>query len=491
MNSAGRRNRRRGEASPEEGLALAGGPSDKDGICVGRPQRKEESGLVLLLPGAPGSRQRRIDGNAAAAKKEHSNQGACAVETEGASGDHSQLVIESFDEAVGEFRRNVSEDAGLVLTNRPCDLDEGFELGAGSPGEPTLQLAGGVIRGGFQEYRSEGFLEQVSAIEGCIVLLDSGEFVPLFVGKVPRVFEQGVPGLFDRSGFFSVVDRPELPNFFSPHVVDSFGCELEDVEEVVNDFGFRCLVPNGLGEGGGHIDGDDFDLLGPLLPELFEECVEGFGALTLFGPDDAARFVVDDSGNVAMVLSIAEFVHADALEAVESFRVELVGNDAFYDVAHGAPGDAHHFCDLCLVGNLCEIGGHLFEGPGEAAPRPRPWDHLHADAAVRALYAPRSVFEDEPHRADTEMYPPDRFAAMVVPGTYPPALRAARQTPGRLHRQNDTIFPEVDSCNEKTGNPNQNSGKLCDAHVSPLLSEVLVDIQKHGKPCAFQFFGAD
>jgi hypothetical protein len=89
------------------------------------------------------------------------------------------------------------------------------------------------------------------------------------------------------------------------------------------------------------------------------------------------------------------------------------------------------------------------------------------------------------------MHPSDRFAAMIVPRTYPPALRAARQTPGRFYRQNDTLFAKIDSGNEKTGDSNQDSGKLCDAHVFSLLQGVLVDTKKQGKPCAFQFFGAD
>ena len=218
------------------------------------------------------------------------------------------------------------------------------------------------------------------------------------------------------------------------HLVHRLRGELEDVKEVKDNFGPRHLGRDGLDERGGHVDGDDLERFPPLLSELVEEGVEGLRALPLGGPDDAVPVVVDHRGDVAVPLAVAELVHADAPQAVQPVGVELLGDDALDDVAHGAPGDPHHSGDLGLVGDLREVGGHLLEGPGEAAPRPGPGDELHADAAVRAFHAPWSVLEDKPDSADAEVDPSNRFVAMVVAGAYPAAARTSRQAPGGLHR---------------------------------------------------------
>jgi len=448
--------------------------------------------MEMSLPVAPRSRQRWIGFHTATAQKEHAYQRACAVKAKGASGDHPQLIVEPLDESVGELGLDVSENAVLVFTDGLRGFHERLELGAGGPGEPAVELPLGILTAGLLEDGGEGLLEQVSTVEGGVVLLNCGELVPLLGGEVPRVFEESVPGLFDRGGLVGVVELVELTYLCPAHFVDCFGSELEDVKEVVDNLGPRHLSHDGFDKGGGHVDGDGFDLLGSLLPKLIEEGVEGLGALTLGGPDYAAPVVIDNGGDVAVSLSVAELVHADALEAVESFGVELVCDDALDDVAHGAPGYAHHPSDLSLVRDLCEVGGHLLEGPGEAAPRPGPGDELYANAAGGAFHAPWSVLENEPHRADTEVDPAYRFVTMVISGTYPAALLTARQAPGCLHWEDDTKLLEVDTGHEKTGDPYHYSGKLCDAHVfPPCFLAVVVNSKKHEKRALFNIWIAE
>ena len=236
------------------------------------------------------------------------------------------------------------------------------------------------------------------------------------------------------------------------------------MEEVEDDLGLRHLGLDGLDERGGHVDGDDLDLLCPLLPELVKEGVEGLGALALGGPDDSVRVVIDHGGDVAVAFAEAELIDADAYETVEPVWVELLGDDALDNVADGAPGDAHHPGDLGLVGDLSEVGGHLFKGPGEAAAWSSPGNHLDTDAAGGALHATRSVLDDEPDHADPEVDPADRIVTMVIAGSDLSAAGTSRLAPRRLHRKDDTDLLEVDTGDEKTGDPDQNSGKLGDAH---------------------------
>ncbi len=493
ISQVGRKNRRRGKASPFAGLALAGGPSGENMTWLGRPPRGEVGDFIDqgVLPVTPGSREGRFYHHTPAAQEEHTYQGIRAVKSEGASGDHSQLVVEAFDEAVGEPGFDIGEDAVFVFADSLCGCNERPEFGSGGPGEPTVQLLSGLVLGGFVEDGGEGFLEQVGAVEGGVVLLDSGELVPLLGGEIPGILEQGVSGFLYRGGFFGVVEFLEITDHLPSYFVDGVGGELLHVESIEDDLCLWCFGLDGLDECGGHVDGDAFEQGGALLPQLVEKGVEGLGAFPLGGPDNTFGVVVDDGGDVFVPLAKAELVDAYVPELVEPFGVEFVGDDALYDVSHGAPGDAHHTRYLGLVGDLGEVCGHLLEGSCEATPRPSPRDQLHADSAVGTLHASRGVLEDEPHRADAEVDPSDRLVAMVVAGAYPPALGASRQTPGGFHRKNDTGVTKVDTGDEKAGYTDKDSGKLGDAHCSPPLSGVLVDTRKHGKPCAFQFLGAE
>ena len=70
--------------------------------------------------------------NSAAGKKEHCDQGSGPVESERASGDHAQLVLEAFDEAVGEPCLHVRDDPLEVPPDRPRYADEWFQPRAGA-----------------------------------------------------------------------------------------------------------------------------------------------------------------------------------------------------------------------------------------------------------------------------------------------------------------------------------------------------------------------
>ena len=63
-----------------------------------------------------------------AAKVEHADQGLRTVEAEGASRDHAQLVVESFDDAVGEPLLELGDDVVEVLADDACRLHERLEL---------------------------------------------------------------------------------------------------------------------------------------------------------------------------------------------------------------------------------------------------------------------------------------------------------------------------------------------------------------------------
>jgi len=419
---------------------------------------------VRRLPGAPAAGQRRVEGHAPTVQKQHRDQRSGAVEAEGATGDHAQLVVEALDEAVGEFCFDIGEDSFFVLTHGSCGFDEGRELGARGPGEPSFELGSSFVDGGFFEDSGERLFEQVGAVERRVMALDRTQFVPLFRSEVPRVLEQDETRLLDRDRCIRVVELPEMTRHLAAHFFDGFGREPEHVEEVEDDLCVRSLRLDGFDEGAGHVDGDCFDCGGALFAELFEEGVERLGAFSLGSPDDTLAVVIDDGGDVVMPLAIAELVDADAGETVESLMVEPLCYDACDDVADSAPRNAHHPRHLGFVGDLREVGGHLLEGSGEAAALPRPRHELDANAAVRALHASGRVFEENSYCPEVEMNPTYGLALAIVAWTDPAALRTTRFSPCRCHSENDKCSLKAHVVDEKTGNPDQCSGKFSDAH---------------------------
>ncbi len=72
--------------------------------------------------------QRRIEADVSAVEEEHRDQRLGTVKAEGSPGDHSQLVVDPFGEAVGESTLHVGEDAVETLADRSRGLDERFQL---------------------------------------------------------------------------------------------------------------------------------------------------------------------------------------------------------------------------------------------------------------------------------------------------------------------------------------------------------------------------
>lgn len=264
------------------------------------------------LPVTPSTWQRRVEGYPSATKEQHTDEGTGAMKTEGTSGDHSELVVETFGESVCELGIDISENSIFVFSDGSGCLYEGCEFGTGSPGEPPIQFFFGRVAGCFVEDISERFFEQVGSIEPSVVSLDCRELVPLLGAEVPWAPEQCESGFLDRGGLFRVVEVFEAADHLSSHFIDGVSGEFDYMEEVEDDLGVGHLGLDRFDEGFGHVDGDNFDRLCPRFPKLFEEGVECIRVFSFGGPDNAFAVVVNDRSDVAMSFSIAEFIDADA-----------------------------------------------------------------------------------------------------------------------------------------------------------------------------------
>jgi hypothetical protein len=131
-----------------------------------------------------------MKGEAGAAEEDEANEAAGAVEAVGTAGERSNLTVEALRRSVAQAGGDEGEDAIEVPPNRPRELLERREARARRPAAPRDELLSRDADLSPAEDLSEGFLEQVGAVQGPVRALDLGELVALDGGEVPGILEQ-------------------------------------------------------------------------------------------------------------------------------------------------------------------------------------------------------------------------------------------------------------------------------------------------------------
>jgi hypothetical protein len=162
---------------------------------------------------------------------------------------------------------------------------------------------------------------------------------------------------------------------------------------------------DGLDVGARHVDGDGFDLRGPLGAEFREEAAHRLGVLAGLDPDHMALEVVDDDGHVLVVLAVRQLVDPDVRQPIEAIGGAEPAHDTLHDVSHGGPGDPEHGRDGRLVGALRQVRRCLLELPGEPRPVLGPRHRLAHHSAARAVHATQPVPQQQHHAPEVQVSP--------------------------------------------------------------------------------------
>ena len=187
-----------------------------------------------------------------------------------------------------------------------------------------------------------------------------------------------------------------------------------------------------------------------------------------------------------MAFPIAEFIHADVLETVQTVRIDVVLDDTIDDVADSTPRDAHKIGDRCLVSDLCQVSDLLLKRTGESTVVPGPRHQFNEYAACRTLRPSWGVLENNRRRGQGKMDPAGRFLPPVVTGANPPTYRASRSKPRRSYTENKAATSKSNEGDNYTGDLYQNSGKLIHAHV--FSGDLSCSGHKtSGETCAFSY----
>ena len=107
------------------------------------------------------------------------------------------LVVQAFEAGVGESEADGGEDPVAVAAQGAGELDEGPEFGACGPGQPGVEVRGGLGGVGELVEGAQLFFEQVGAVERLVGGLDVRERSALGVVEVLGGFAQRPLGVFD------------------------------------------------------------------------------------------------------------------------------------------------------------------------------------------------------------------------------------------------------------------------------------------------------
>ena len=181
-------------------------------------------------------------------------------------------------------------------------------------------------------------------------------------------------------------------------LVGCLGAELADVERVEHDLRMRNAV-RGADRfliAGGHVDRDRPDRGLLLVGERVEERLQAVGVTAFGGPHDPAAVVVGHTGQELVIGAVADFVHADQLEAVQTAGGEPLGDDPRKDVPDGLPADPHQPGDLRLADLLRQPGREILEIASVPRARSRPRHRLVHVAATRAIQPSEPALNNAP-----------------------------------------------------------------------------------------------
>ncbi len=202
---------------------------------------------------------------------------------------------------------------------------------------------------------------------------------------------------------------------------------------------------DGLQVGGTQVERHRFDRSAALGSKLSEELIEGLGVASLRSPDDAAPVVVDDQGQVFVVLAPGDLVDTDAEQPVETTGIEFGGDDPPAGSADGAPTHPAQSGDRGLVHpgrqpseEIVEVAGQVRAGTGEG-------DRFNDHPMRWAAKPTQGRFDLHSPHPEIQVPPPRRTrpGVVAIPGLVP-AMRADQPPASQRYDHGDHVQPESD-----------------------------------------------
>jgi len=176
------------------------------------------------------------------------------------------------------------EDPGVLVGDRPGELDGGSQAAAPGPLQPAVErLDGGVGREPVD--LAELFCEQVGAEQRGVELLDPGELGLLAVGEVLGVLPEREPRALQVARELVLASAPGLVSDLAANVVERVPRQLDHVERVHAADRVGQPLSDWAGDSRGHVARHQCDLFAALLAQGVKERRDGL-AVTAGGHPD-------------------------------------------------------------------------------------------------------------------------------------------------------------------------------------------------------------
>ena len=344
---------------------------------------------------------------------------AALAVVDGAEDDEADFDVHAFGAAVADSLFDRVDDDPASVAHCACRFGERFQPGPEGPGDPPVEQrdrSRGFETGG--EDRPELFFHLVRPPDPATRTFHLGELCGLSDGQVFGVLQQRPSRSLERFRV-AVVGKPaELLPQVAADLVEGIADEFDEMEYVRAHERLRSMPDSGHGlqERRTEIDRHGLDLACTLGAEFVEEPVESFGVFAFATPDDTAPVVIDDKGEVLVVLAPRDLVDTDPEQAVEAVRVQFGCDDTFAGPANGAPRHPTQASDRGLVHPGRQPPEQIIEIAGQMRARSSERNLLDDHTMCRATQPPqRATHLDLPH-AEIEMPPPRRPIPPVITG---------------------------------------------------------------------------
>ncbi|MER3485587.1 MAG: hypothetical protein C4345_06085 [Chloroflexota bacterium] len=182
--------------------------------------------------------------------------------------------------------------------------------------------------------------------------------------------------------------------------------------------------------------------------------------------------MVDDHGQVALALAVADLVDADPAQMVERIETSaLLGGDPGQDPADRQPGDPHQLRDRPLRALAGKPGDLVLEAAREARVVARPRHRRDHHTMPLAAHPRRLRLQEADRGAQIERTPPPPALTRVVAGAASATEPAAAPlAPARARRDNQRVPVEPDVLDHRLLDAQQPSPYPHPAHAVSLLS---------------------
>jgi hypothetical protein len=198
--------------------------------------------------------------------------------------------------------------------------------------------------------------------------------------------------------------------------------EAHDVEGVKADVGVRDRCADRLLVAAGHVNRDRPDRLLAIAEEV-EELLQRLRVAAGCCPHDRAGLMVDDGSEVPLPAAVADLVHPDRDEPVETVTIQPVSGDPLNDRADGVSPDPQQPGDRRLGHLLRQPRHHVLEVAGVVRPRSGPRNRFQTHPTVQAAKATQLALDHA--TVGTEIEVPPALQATVVDLELPAGLPAA------------------------------------------------------------------